>query len=163
LEILMASRSIVSRSVFAATFAAATLLTSFAFADAIAPDEGACSGKTAGAACKIDVKNGTCVNATCTRLDYANWDRDATAGPPSKQEPCVLCNTDAGVEVDPVDAAPADAAHALGAEPPTTPASTSSSSCSVPAAVGLKAAGPLALAAVVPFGLLLLGRRRRRP
>ncbi len=158
----MASRSIFSRTVFAASFATATLLSSLALADSISPDEGACSGRPAGAACKIDVKNGTCVNATCSRLDYANWDRDATAGPPSKQEPCVLCNTDGGVEVDPVDAAPADAAHALGAEPPTTPTSASSTGCSVAATVGIKAAAPLALAAVVPFGILLLGRRRRR-
>jgi hypothetical protein len=149
------------RLAFAASFATASLLTSLAFADAIAPDEGACPSKTAGVACKIGSKNGTCVNATCTRLDYANWDRDATAGPPSKQEPCVLCNTDGGV-VDPVDAGPADAAHALGAEPPTTPTSASSTGCSVAAAVGLKAAAPLALAAVVPLGILLLGRRRRR-
>lgn len=158
----MASRSIVSRSVFAASFAAATLLTSLAFADAISPDEGACPGLKAGVACKVGAKNGTCVDATCTRNDYANWDRDATPGPPSKQEPCVVCNTDGGVEVDPVDAAPADAAHALGAEPPTTPVSGSSTGCSVTAAVGLKAAGPLALAAIVPLGLLLAGRRRRR-
>jgi hypothetical protein len=165
LENVMA-RSIVSRFALAASFAAASVLTtSLAFADAINPDEGACTGKTAGSACSIPPKTGVCADATCSRLDYENWDRDATAGPPSKDYPCVLCNTDGGAPADSgsgTDASPADAAHALGGDPSAPASSSSSSSCTVAAAVGVKAAAPLALAAVVPLGILLVGRRRRR-
>jgi hypothetical protein len=155
----MASRSIVSRLAFVAAFAVASLLTTLASADAIAPDEGACTGKAAGATCTIDtapVKSGTCEDSTCAHLVYF-----PDGGHGSEDKACLLCNTD-GAQDAGADGSPADAAHALGAEPPTTPASTSSSSCSVASAIGMKAAAPLSLAAVVPLGILLLGRRRRR-
>jgi hypothetical protein len=45
---------------------------------------------------------GTCQSASCSGNDYANWDRDASAVPPQRSYPCLLCKAKG--------AGPADAA-----------------------------------------------------
>jgi hypothetical protein len=59
-------------------------------ADVPPPDTQACSGKAAGDACTYG-SAGTCQEGTCSRLDYFNWDRDASAGPPSTTYACMKC------------------------------------------------------------------------
>lgn len=62
-------------------------------ADVIPPDTAACSGKAAGAACTLSGSAGICQDGICSRLDYANWDRDASASPPSTTYACAKCVT----------------------------------------------------------------------
>jgi hypothetical protein len=66
------------------------LLVGSAHADVIPPEVGACQNKQVGDAC---TNNGTgvCQAQTCTRLDYANWNRDASSGPPSMSYACNKC------------------------------------------------------------------------
>jgi hypothetical protein len=63
-----------------------------ALADVAPPGAAACAGKSAGDTCE----GGTCQAQTCSRLDYANWDRDAGHGPPTVSYACVLCVPDGG-------------------------------------------------------------------
>jgi len=63
---------------------------SWARADVPPPEATACAGKQVGDSCS-DPPNGTCQNLTCGKLDYANWNRDASSIPPSTQYPCVRC------------------------------------------------------------------------
>ena len=64
-----------------------------AHADVVPPDTAACSGKQAGAACTYNGATGICQDGTCSRLDYANWDRDASASPPTASYACLKCVT----------------------------------------------------------------------
>jgi hypothetical protein len=59
-------------------------------ADLIPPEVGACQAKQAGDTCTY-TNSGTCQNQTCSKLDYANWDRDASSGPPSTTYACLKC------------------------------------------------------------------------
>ena len=127
---------------------ALVLATAPALADVVPPDVDACNGRAVGAACgggMTGVPAGTCRNATYTRIDYAGWNRDAMATPPTMQYPCVRCEggaADAG----------ADAGTA------TPPATSSDNGCAVGSTVGRRV-GPWALAGLV--WVVLLGRRRR--
>jgi MYXO-CTERM domain-containing protein len=58
-------------------------------ADVVPPDVTSCDGQKAGDLC--NGAEGVCQNAECSRLDYAHWDRDATASPPSITYACVKC------------------------------------------------------------------------
>lgn len=124
------------------------LATTPALADVVPPDVDACNGRAVGAACggTMGVPAGTCRNATCTRLDYAGWNRDAMAMPPTMQYPCVRCEGGA------TDAGPADAGAT------TPPATSSNSGCAVGGSLGRRV-GPWALAGLA--WVVLLGRRRR--
>jgi len=62
---------------------------SVARADLVPPDVTECQSATAGASCRGGA--GTCVMDTCSRLDYANWNRDASPSPPSVQYACLRC------------------------------------------------------------------------
>ncbi len=75
-----------------------------AAADVVPPEVSACQGRVAGAACggELGVPAGVCRDDTCTRLDYLNWNRDASASPPTMQYPCVRC-------VSPADGGSGDA------------------------------------------------------
>lgn len=57
-----------------------------ALADLVAPIEDACRGKSAGAACRAELGQGTCTPATCERYDYSE-------GPPPKVKlvDCLKC------------------------------------------------------------------------
>jgi hypothetical protein len=73
------------------------ILSEPARADLPPPDTLDCRTAKEGDACSPDGqpsdagKPGTCRKATCTRLDYANWNRDASAAPPTMQYECLKC------------------------------------------------------------------------
>jgi hypothetical protein len=114
-----------------------------AAADVVPPEVSACQGRVAGAACggELGVPAGVCRDDTCTRLDYLNWNRDASASPPTMQYPCVRC-------VSPADGGSGDA----GAPTP------SQGGCAVGSSLGRRV-GPWALVALV--WAAFLGRKRR--
>ncbi len=147
------------RSWFAKTFAMGASLVAIgasqgARADAIPPEQDACTGKTAGANCQDGDKSGTCVDATCTRLDYSRG-----TPPRSVEYACVKCDTSAARPVsdpivEPVADATAPDATEVGAEAtPTTGTQAGGSGCA-----GGELAGALGLAGV----LAALGWRRAR-
>jgi hypothetical protein len=75
-----------------------TLLPARARADLPPPDTLSCHTASVGDPCDPDgqatdggTKAGTCQKATCTRLDYANWNRDASAAPPTMDYECLKC------------------------------------------------------------------------
>lgn len=76
------------RLLFAVT--ALCCLAGTARADVPPPETQPCSGKQVGAACTYNGA-GTCQESTCSRLDYAHWDRDASSSPPSMNYACVKC------------------------------------------------------------------------
>jgi len=119
------------------------LFTATAAADVVPPDVGACQGRAAGAACggEPGVPAGVCRNDTCTRLDYLNWNRDASSSPPTMQYACVRC------------AAATDGGSADAGAP--TPAR---GGCAVESTLGRRV-GPWALVALV--WAAFLGRKRR--
>jgi len=61
-------------------------------ADVTPPETQPCVGKQAGDACTLGAA-GTCQYQTCIKLDYANWDRDASMSPPSTTYVCLQCIT----------------------------------------------------------------------
>lgn len=111
-----------------------------AHADVISPEEDACRGKSAGASCTATSGDkkiaGACAAATCSRLDYGSWNRDASPSPPSKDYPCVTCQAGGG-------SVPADDVG-----------------CSVSSNLA-RTAAPFGLAAI-PAVVVALVRRRRR-
>lgn len=66
--------------------AALLALPSMASADVIAPEEDACQGKSKGAACAADGRDGQCLEGECCRNDYSN------GTPPERVcSPCLTC------------------------------------------------------------------------
>jgi hypothetical protein len=89
-------------------------------ADLPPPDTEGCRMASAGDPCDLDgqpsdggMKVGVCRKATCSRIDYGHWDRDASAAPPTMEYECLRCvvGTDAGT----------DAASATGGAGGTSP------------------------------------------
>jgi hypothetical protein len=68
-------------------------------ADVPPPDTLSCRTAREGDGCDPDdrtgsdggAKSGTCRKATCTRSDYAGWNRDASAAPPVMTYECLKC------------------------------------------------------------------------
>lgn len=121
---------------------AVSLAPAWAVGDVIPPDVDACRALNVGAACgggMSGVAAGHCQQSTCTRIDYAGWDRDASSTPPTMQYACVRCT---------------NAASDAG---PSTPAS--SSGCSVVTSETGRSVGPWVLACLV--GAAFLARRRK--
>lgn len=118
---------------------AAVLGTTIAHADVISPEEDACRGKSAGATCTATsggkTVEGACAAATCSRLDYGSWNRDASPSPPSKSYPCVTCQ-------------------------PGAPAPGDDAGCAVSSGLA-RTAAPFGLAAIPAVVVALLRRRRR--
>lgn len=85
---------------------------------------------------------GTCLQSTCSKADYFNWDRDASSTPPITTYPCVKC----------VSASEAGDGGAAG-----KPKDKDDSGCSLGEAT---AAGGVSLACVV-VAVALSSRRRR--
>jgi hypothetical protein len=71
--------------------AAVPLLGFPARADVAPPETEPCLSKQAGDACTYNNASGTCLDQTCSKIDYANWDRDASWPPPSMTYACVEC------------------------------------------------------------------------
>lgn len=76
---------------FVAVLFALLLVPAVAEADEISESVAACQGKSPGDKCK----GGACVKKTCTRIDYAHWNRDASASPPTREYDCTECVADA--------------------------------------------------------------------
>jgi hypothetical protein len=81
-----------------ATASLALLLSGSARADVPPPDTLDCRTAKEGDACSPDgqsadggTKPGACRKSTCTKLDYANWNKDASASPPSVEYECLKC------------------------------------------------------------------------
>jgi len=167
-----------------ASFLAAIALSSSARADVPPPDTLSCRTASEGDSCdpddqaKIDggLKRGTCRKATCSRLDYGNWNRDASATPPTMSYECLKCllGNDGGADFAP----PADAAvpatggsggqsGAGGSGGAATGGASGSSGaddgsgCSLGRFPGPRALGPWALAGGFAAAVWF-GRRRRR-
>ena len=135
-----------------ATFLCASVLfSSPSRADVAPPENQPCVGKAAGAACVYN-GNGTCQTRTCSKLDYANWDRDASSSPPSTTYACLQCliGTTTG----------ADTATNTRADGGPLP-SNGDSSCSIGRQGTAKRIAPWLVAGA--FSLLFLFGRRRRP
>jgi len=150
-------------------------------ADLPPPDTYSCTGKAIGDSCDLDQTSpaqdaggrlGACAKATCTKADYANWDHDASASPPSVMYDCLKCMapSDGGTDAT---ASGADSAAAGGGAGTggssgmggsdggagTGGSKSDSSGCAL-GALHPRALGPWALALV--FGALVLFGRRRR-
>lgn len=73
---------------------------SHASADVIPMDVTECDMHAVGSACSDPAGPGVCTMSTCTRLDYASWNQDASLTPPSVTYDCVRCiaggSSDAG-------------------------------------------------------------------
>jgi hypothetical protein len=81
-----------------ATASLALWLSGSARADVPPPDTLDCRTAKEGDACSPDgqsadggTKPGACRKSTCTKLDYANWNKDASASPPSVEYECLKC------------------------------------------------------------------------
>lgn len=141
--------------------ASLSLAPAWAAADVIPPDVDACRTLQVGAACgggMTGVPAGRCQTATCTRLDYANWNRDAMAMPPTMNYECTRCVaggvTDSGSGVTDSGSGATDASTA-----PTPTASSGGCSVGGVDSVGRRL-GPWLLAGLV--WAVFLGRRHRR-
>ena len=137
--------------------ASLSLAPAWAAADVIPPDVDACRTLSVGAACgggMSGVPAGRCQNDTCTRLDYANWNRDAMAMPPTMNYACVRC-----VAGGTGDGGPSVTDSGTDASTAPTP-SASSGGCSVGSSESVsRRFGPWLLAGLV--WAVFLGRRRR--
>jgi hypothetical protein len=122
----------------------------------IPPEVDACRSKQVGAACSYYGSTGTCQNQTCHHLDYGNWDRDASASPPSTSYACVECltatdtNTSTGTNTG-------TKTNADGGDSP----SKDGGSCSIGKQSSATRVAPWLLAAAFS-SLFLIGRKRRR-
>ena len=129
-------------------------------ADLIPEEQADCDGKRAGDACN----RGTCLADRCSRLDYANWDRDASAGPPSVEYDCVVCSSevasaDAGAATKPDDSPEPSSESPASSDEEDSKGGGSSSSCTVDFHRSASRFGPWLLA----LGFALIVGRRRRP
>jgi hypothetical protein len=124
-------------------------------ADMVPPETQPCVGKAAGDAC-VYIGAGTCQNQTCSKLDYANWDRDASSSPPSMTYACVKCiagtSTDTGTNTNTATNTNTDG----GAPPPAK----DDGACSIGKQATAKRIAPWLLAGA--FSLLFVVARRRR-
>lgn len=157
-------------------FAACVLLAASApaRADVPPPDTLSCRMASEGDPCDPDgvmtpdggTRTGTCRKATCSRLDYANWNRDASASPPTMSYECLKCTV--GGDGGTADVAPRTdgAAPATGGSGGQGGSATGGSSgagddsgCSMGG--GPRALGPWVLAGGFAAAVWF-GRRRRR-
>jgi hypothetical protein len=84
-------------------------------ADVIPPDVYACNGKQLGDACSDTSVSGICQTSSCTKLDYSQWNRDASSGPPSTTYACVKCAPGTVTSTKTATSTPMDAGTALDA------------------------------------------------
>lgn len=128
-------------------------------ADVPPPETWACQNQNEGAACDLDErpgvdgggpKRGTCRKSTCSRLDYANWNRDASATPPTMMYECLKCTAapDGGAADGP---APAPDGAGPAADGPTVTSDAAGASADAPAVIA-DAAAAIADAAAADAG-----------
>lgn len=83
-------------------------------ADALPPDVLVCDMAALGSSCPVDGQQGACTLSTCTRIDYAHWDRDASASPPSMEYECARCIVGGPSDAGAPDASASPTPHASG-------------------------------------------------
>jgi MYXO-CTERM domain-containing protein len=92
------------RLAFALAVLSVSVAPSLARADVIPPAEDACrvggGYRAVGTACTVTGTAGVCRDGTCSRLDYAGWNRDASASPPTVDYACVTCVAEAPAAAD---------------------------------------------------------------
>jgi len=151
------------------------LLASSARADLPPPNSEGCRMASAGDPCDLDgqssdggMKAGTCRKATCSRLDYANWNRDASASPPTMEYECLKClvgsdgGTDAAMATGGAGGSTGGAGGSTGGAGGSATGGSAPKSDSSGCAVGGRAAfGPWLLAGGFAAAVWF-GRRRRR-
>jgi hypothetical protein len=120
-------------------------------ADMAPPENEPCLGKAAGAACTYG-SAGTCQSQTCTKLDYAGWNHDASAGPPSTSYACVQCVTGTSTSTNTGTNTNTD-----GGDSP----SNGDGACTIGKQSSTTRVAPWLLAAAFS-SLFLIGRKRRR-
>ena len=121
---------------------------------------------SAGDPCDLDgqpsdggMKAGTCRKATCSRLDYAHWDRDASAAPPTMEYECLKCVVGGDAGTDAAAATGGAATGGSGGAATGGAPAKSDSGCNVS---GQGAAfGPWLLGGAFA-AVVLFARRRRR-
>ena len=134
------------------------LISLSARADLAPPETQPCLGKAAGDACVYNGA-GTCQSQTCSKLDYAHWDRDASSGPPSTIYACLECIAGASTATPTSTATSTQTAANTNTDGGTLP-SNDDSACSIGKQVTAKRVAPWLLAGV--FSLLFVIARRRR-
>src|ERR1700722_21015467 len=149
--------------------AALTLTSGAAWADVIEPDEEACQGKSAGAACTVDDMvsgtPGTCTESTCTSAVYTCDGSTNPHGGPcgSTTSPCLICEaTDGGGATDaghPVIDSGTSTTNADGGPATSPPAENASTGGSLSPGSFAGSVGPWLIAGIVP---LVVRRRRNR-
>ena len=140
--------------------AAVPLLGFPARADIAPPETQPCLSKQAGDACAYNNASGTCLAQTCSKLDYANWDQDASSAPPSMTYACVECivgTTTTTTTTAVTNTNTTTKTNADGGAPPAN----DDSACSIGKQITAKRIAPWLLAGAFSL-LFLFGRRRRR-
>lgn len=145
-------------------------------ADVAPPETSPCVGKQVGDSCTYNGA-GVCQSSTCSKLDYLNWDRDASSSPPTTTYACVKClpgpstgtvtatNTGTQSATDTATASPKDTATVsatnTGTNTQTDDKSTGDDGwCAIGGKLTAKRVAPWLLAGA--FSLLFLFGRRRR-
>jgi hypothetical protein len=148
--------------------AAIPLLGFPARADVAPPETQPCLSKQAGDACTYNNASGTCLDQTCSKIDYANWDRDASSSPPSMTYACVECIVGTTATATTTTTATATTTAVTNTNTTTktnanggTPPANDDSACSVGKQITAKRVAPWLLAGTFSL-LFLFGRRRRR-
>ena len=160
------------RSVFVAPIVLAGLvMPAIAKADVAPPDAYVCDNSAApghfdatkiGTSCDVRPgARGTCQKSTCQGIDYANWDRDASATAPSITFDCLRCvENDASAPV--TNGADAGGGDGGGNGGGATPGGSSNhSGCNVTSTSTIRAAAPWLIALLVPAIAFATKRRRR--
>lgn len=152
-----------TRSILAAglVFASLSLTPGLARADAIAPDEASCTGKSAGDGCVVAGVDGHCTAKKCNKLDYSDG-----SPPGPKVVDCVVCVTGGVADASASDASNGSTSDGGGQSTSGSDAGngsgsggSSSSSCALAGVPGLRTAGPWLLGALP---LLVLRKRSRK-
>ena len=156
-------------ALFVALLLSVTLVNA-ARADVIPPEVDACRNKQVGDAC-ISTSQGVCQSQTCSKLDYAAWDRDASTSPPTASYACVKCmptsstetTTDTNTDTSTVTVPPTttDTSVSTSTEDDSPPSSGDDGSCSFGHRSTVRRIAPWMLAGAFSL-LFLFGRRRRR-
>ena len=149
------------KSLFASAslFALATLLAIPVRADLAPPETQPCQGKAAGAACNYNGA-GACRSETCTKLDYANWDHDASTSPPSTTYACLKCVPGEGTATTTTTTTTTSTTTATKTDDNPPPAKDDGA-CSVGKSTTAKRVAPWILAGAFSL-LFLFGRRRKQ-
>jgi hypothetical protein len=150
-------------------------------ADIVPPETSACTSKQDGNTCAYNGSTGICHNQSCSKLDYAHWDQDASTSPPTMTYVCLMCitalpttsatntstTTRTGLTTDTATATTTNSSSSTATSTTTatgtddSPPAPDDSACSISRSSNAKRVAPWLLAGAFSL-LFLFGRRRRR-